>query len=100
MHRRAAARAVRIVRGNRHVDVRQMGRKRAAIGATPVGTLASAGRILLVLGRLIGSNGLLDVLDRQQQLLRIELLRAAAELRRENACGRFNFRSERIVPPA
>jgi hypothetical protein len=81
MHRRAAAGAVGIFGRNRHVDVRQMGRKRATIGAALVSALACACRILLVLSRLVPGKGLLDVLDRQQQLLRIELLRAAAELR-------------------
>jgi hypothetical protein len=81
MHRRVTAGAVGILGGNPHVDVRQMGRKCASIGASLVSALACARRVLLVLSRLVGGNGLLDVLDRQQQLLRIELLRAAAELR-------------------
>ena len=81
MHRCAAARAIGIFRRNRHVDVRQMGRKRAAIGTALICALACDRRVLLVLSRLVGGNGLLDVLDRQQQLIRIELFRAAAELR-------------------
>ncbi|MGY3533220.1 hypothetical protein ACVILK_003195 [Bradyrhizobium embrapense] len=81
MHWRAAARAVDIFRGNRHIDVRQMGRKRTTIGASLISALACARRVLLILSRLVGGNGLLDVLDRQQQLFRIKLLRAAAELR-------------------
>jgi hypothetical protein len=81
MHRRAAARAIGIFGRNRHVDVRQMGRKCTTIGASLISALACARRVLLVLSRLVAGMGLLDVLDRQQQLLRIELLRAAAELR-------------------
>ncbi|MCP1835504.1 hypothetical protein J2R76_003842 [Bradyrhizobium sp. USDA 4532] len=67
MHRRAAARAIGIFRSDRHVDVRQMGRKRATIGASLISALACARRVLLVLSRLVGCNGLLDVLDCQQQ---------------------------------
>jgi transposase-like protein len=81
MHRRAAARAIGIFGRNRHVDVRQMGRKCATIAVAPISALACARRVLLVLGRLVAGNGLLDVLNGQQQLLRIELFRPAAELR-------------------
>ncbi len=81
VHCRMAARAVGGFRCNRHVDVRQIGRKRAPMGAALLGALASARGILLVLGRLVGDHGLLDILDRQLQLFRIELLRAAPELR-------------------
>ena len=81
VHCRMAARAVGVFRCNRHVDVRQMGRKRTPMGAALLGALASARGILLVLGRLVGGHGLLDILDRQLQLFRIELLRAAPELR-------------------
>jgi hypothetical protein len=66
MHRRAAARAIGIFRGNRHVDMRQMGRKCATIGASLISALAGTLRVLLVLGRLVAGNGLFDVLDRQQ----------------------------------
>ncbi|MFK4529236.1 hypothetical protein ABIF90_007217 [Bradyrhizobium japonicum] len=61
--------------------MRQMGRKRTTAGAAPFSTLACACRVLPVLDRFIAGNGLLDVLDRQLQLLRVELLRAATELR-------------------
>jgi hypothetical protein len=81
MHRRAAAGAVGILWRNRHVDMRQMGRKCAAIGASLISALACTRKVLLVLGRLVAGDGLLDVLNRQLQLLGIELLRAAAELR-------------------
>src|SRR5450631_4729323 len=49
MHRRAAAGAVGIFWRNRHVDVRQMGRKCAAIGASLISALACARKVLLVL---------------------------------------------------
>jgi hypothetical protein len=55
--------------------------KRAAIGAALLGTPASPRRVLLVLGGLLAGNRLLDILECQQQLLGIELLGAAAELR-------------------
>ena len=58
-----------------------MGGKRAAIGAALLGARARADRVLLVVVGLVAGNGLLDVLERQKQLLRIELLRAPAELR-------------------
>jgi hypothetical protein len=57
------------------------GRRLKPHGASLISALASARKVLLVLGRLVAGNGLLDVLNRQLQLLRIELLRAAAELR-------------------
>ena len=41
----------------------------------------AADRVLLVVVGLVAGNGLLDVLERQKQLLRIELLRTPAELR-------------------
>jgi hypothetical protein len=81
MHRRSAAGAVGIFGRNPHVDVRQVGRKCATIGPALISALACARRVLPVLSRLVAGKGLLDVLDRQQQLFRIELLRAAAELR-------------------
>ena len=58
-----------------------MFRKRAPCGPALVGAPAGARRVLLVLGGLIAGDGLLDVLERQKQLLRVELLRAATELR-------------------
>jgi len=38
-------------------------------------------RVLLVTGGLAGSNGLLDIFEREKQLVRIEAFRAAPELR-------------------
>jgi hypothetical protein len=81
MHRRAAVGAVRVFRLDGHINMRQMGGERTAIGATLVGTLLCRHRILLVLDGLVGGNGLLDVLESQKQLIAIELLRASAELR-------------------
>ena len=81
MHRGAATRAIGVFRRDRHVDMRQMPGKRAAAGAALVGARAGARRVLLVVGRRVAGNRLLDVLDRQKQLLGIELLRAPAELR-------------------
>ena len=81
MHGRAAAGAVGVLGRDRHVDMRQMSGQRAAIAAALVGAHARARRVLLVLGRLSAGNSLLDIFDRELQLLGIELLRAAAELR-------------------
>jgi hypothetical protein len=80
VHRRAAAGAVGIFRRNRHIDMRQMRGKCAAAAATFVGAVGGARRVLLVLGGLVAGNGLLDVFERQKQLLGIELLRAATKL--------------------
>jgi hypothetical protein len=80
MHGRAAAGTVGVLGRDRHVDMRQVRGKRARDAAL-VAARACARRILLVFDRLVAGNGLLDVLDRQKQLLGIELLRAAAELR-------------------
>ena len=46
-----------------------MGRKRAAIAAALVAARSCNHRILLVVGRLVAGNGLLDILKRQKQLL-------------------------------
>jgi hypothetical protein len=81
VHRGAAAGTAGVFRRDRHVDMRQMGRKRAALGAASVGACPGSGRVLPVCGRRVAGDGLLDVLERQLQLLGIELLRTAAELR-------------------
>ena len=81
VHGRAATGAAGVFRLDRHVDMRQMLRKRAATATALIGARARACRIVLVLGGLGHGNRLLDILERQQQLLTIELLRAAAELR-------------------
>ena len=64
-----------------HVDMRQMARKRTALGAASVGACPGSGRVLPVRGRGLTGDGLLDVLERQLQLFGIELLRTPAELR-------------------
>ena len=65
---------------NRHMNARQMGGKRATIGAALLGTLARPHQVMLVVGGFGCRNGLLDILKRQLQLVRIELLRPAAKL--------------------
>jgi hypothetical protein len=58
-----------------------MSRKRTAIDPTLLGAGASPDRVSLVVVGLGGGNRLLDILKRQMQLVRIELLRATAKLR-------------------
>ncbi|WP_247986011.1 hypothetical protein [Bradyrhizobium sp. 186] len=55
-----------------------MSRKRTTAGAAPFSTFARAS----CRERVVAGNGLLDVLDRELQLLRIELLQAATEAAR------------------
>jgi hypothetical protein len=62
------------------MNARQMGGKRATIGAALLGALARSRRVLLILACLVTRNGLLDILERQSKLVRIKLLRAPAEL--------------------
>ena len=62
------------------MNARQMGGKRAAIGAALFGASASRRLILFVVVGLAGRDGLLDILKRQGELVRIELLGTAAEL--------------------
>ena len=62
------------------MHARQMGGKRAAIGAALCGAGASFRLILLVVDGLARGDGLLDILERQGDLVRIELLGTAAEL--------------------
>jgi hypothetical protein len=81
MHRRAAAGAIGIVGLDRHIDARQMERKRTAIDAALRGPHACSRRVLLVVFGFLGGDGLLDIFERQKQLIGIELLRAPAELR-------------------
>jgi hypothetical protein len=56
------------------MHARQMGGKCAAIGATLLGASAGTGLVLLVVLGLAAGDGLLDVLERQSELLGIELL--------------------------
>ncbi len=81
MHGRPATGTVRVFGLDRHIHARQMGGKRAAIGAALLGTRPCGHRVLLVVVGLVAGNGLLDILERQKQLLGIELLRTPAELR-------------------
>ena len=55
-------------------------RKRAAIGATLFAARLCGDRVLLVVVGLVCGNGLLDIFERQKQLLGIEFLRTPAEL--------------------
>ena len=57
-----------------------MGRQRAAIRPALFGPRRRGGLVLLVVGRLAGGDRLLDVLQRQSELARIELLGLAPEL--------------------
>jgi len=76
-----AARAVGVVRLDRHIDARQMGWKRTAVGAALGGTGRGDSRVVLLFARLVASDCLLDILERQKHLLGIEPLRTPAELR-------------------
>ena len=80
MHRSAAARAIGVFGRDRHMNARQMGGKRATIDAALLGALARGCRVLLVLACLVARNGLLDILECQSKLIRVELLRLAAKL--------------------
>ena len=80
VHGRAAARAGRVLGLDRHMHARQMGGKRAALGAALFGASASALLILLVVGGFDRGDGLLDILERQGELVRVELLGPPAEL--------------------
>jgi len=62
------------------MHARQMGGKRAALGPSLFRAGASALFILLVVGGLARCDGLLDILERQSELVRVELLRPTAEL--------------------
>ena len=57
-----------------------MGGKRATLGSALFRAGASALLVLLVVGRLARGDGLLDTLERQRELIGIELLGPAAEL--------------------
>jgi hypothetical protein len=62
------------------MNARQMGGKRATSGAVLLGMLARPHWVMLVVGGFGCRNGLLNILKRQLQLVRIELLRPAAKL--------------------
>ena len=80
MHRRAAARAGPVLGLDRDVNARKMGRQRAAVRPALFGPRRRGGLVLLVVSRLAGGDRLLDVLQRQGELARIELLGLAPEL--------------------
>jgi hypothetical protein len=81
MHGRTAARAIDVFRFDCLIDPRQMTRQRAAIGA-PLFRPRLCGRRVGFVGRgFVRRNRLLGVLDRQKQLIGVELLGVAAELR-------------------
>lgn len=80
VHRRLPTGAKGVVRFDRHMDARQVGGKCAAVGATLRCSSCRPDRISLVVASLGDGNGLLDIFKRQMQLVRIELLRAAAKL--------------------
>ena len=63
------------------MQARQVAGKRTAIDAALGGTGARGDWILPVVIHLVARNRLLDVLKRQIELIRVELLRAPAELR-------------------
>ena len=62
------------------MNARQMNGKRTTIGAAFIGTLACPHRVMFVGGGFSCRNGLLDILERQLHLVRIEFLRPAAKL--------------------
>ena len=80
-HGRAATGAVAVVGLDRHMHPRQMAGKRATIDTALVGAGTRGHLVLFVVVGLVGRNHLLDVLERQTQLLGVELLRMAAKLR-------------------
>ena len=81
MHGRPTAGAIGVFRLDRHIHARQMGGQRAAIDAALFAARPGGHWIPLVVVGLAAGNGLLDVLERQKELLGIELLRPPAELR-------------------
>ena len=62
------------------MHARQMGGKGAALGAALFRAGASALLVLLVVGGLARGDGLLDILERQGELVWVEFLGPAAEL--------------------
>jgi len=66
---------------DRHMNARQMEGKRTAIGAALPGTGARRHWVSFVGIGFDRRNGLLDILKRQRELIRIELLRTPAKLK-------------------
>ena len=81
MHGLPATGAVGVFGLDRHIHARQMGGKRTAIDAALFATRSCGHGVLLVVGGLVAGDRLLNILERQKQLLWIELLRPPAELR-------------------
>ncbi len=81
MHWRLATRAVHVFGLDRHVDARQVGGKRTAIGAALFAPGPCGGWVCPVGGGFVRGKGLLDILERQLQLLGVKLLRTPAKLR-------------------
>ena len=80
MHGRVAARAGLVLGLDRHMHARQMGGKGAALGAALFRAGASMFLVLPVVGGLARGDGLLDILERQGELVRVEFLGPTAEL--------------------
>ncbi len=80
MHRRSAAWAVPVLGLDRDVNARKMSGQRAAARPALLHPRGGSGLVLLVVGRLAGRDHLFDVLQRQGELARIELLGLAPEL--------------------
>jgi hypothetical protein len=87
MQGRPAAGAIGVIGLDRHMHPRQMAGKRATIGTALLGAGARRSRVLLVVIGFAGRNGLLGILERKAQLIRIELLRTPAGPSRP--CGSF-----------
>jgi len=74
MHRRPAARTGFVLGLDRYMNLRQMGRKRAAFGPAFIGSNPGRLLVLPVGDSFAGRDCLLDVLKRQSELVRVELL--------------------------
>jgi len=98
MHGRLAAGALGVVGLDRHMDARQMSGKRPAVDSAPLSVSASPSRVSLVVVSLAGGNRLPDILKRQMQLVRIELLRAAAKLRALQLAQQQLLRRQPVPP--
>jgi hypothetical protein len=81
MHGRLAAGTIGVLWLDRHMNAWQMVGKRAAAGVALVGARLGGHWVLLVVFGFVGRDDLLDILERQKQLLGIELLRTPAKLR-------------------
>ena len=80
MHRRAAARTVPVLGLDRDVNAREVDWQRAAVRPALLGPSRCGCLVPLVVRRFAGRFRLLDILERQSELVWIELLGFAAEL--------------------